>query len=102
MYKKYDKGRNSFKDRKNTPGELWIRLQNHPIAFPAFRGEYPNVILSSNGTRRISNELNDLLTYDSHQNGKMFYDFDFTKDGKRLFLVSRIKKSNITEDSSIV
>jgi hypothetical protein len=20
----------------NTPGELWIRLKNHPIAFPAY------------------------------------------------------------------
>ena len=26
----------SYNDKKNTPGELWIRFKNHPIAFPAF------------------------------------------------------------------
>lgn len=26
----------SFNEKKNTPGELWMRIKNHPIAFPAF------------------------------------------------------------------
>lgn len=27
--------------KKNTLGELWIRLAGHPIAFPAFYGKHP-------------------------------------------------------------
>ena len=27
--------------KKNTLGELWIRLSGHPIAFPAFYGKHP-------------------------------------------------------------
>ena len=26
----------TFNQKKNTPGELWMRIKNHPIAFPAF------------------------------------------------------------------
>lgn len=26
----------SYNEKKNTPGELWMRIKSHPIAFPAF------------------------------------------------------------------
>ena len=33
----------TIKDKKDTTGELWIRLNNHPIAFPALAGNYPQI-----------------------------------------------------------
>lgn len=44
LYKKYDYSQVeelrdlSFTSKRNTPGEMWIRLAGHPIAFPAFTG----------------------------------------------------------------
>lgn len=44
LYKKYDYSQVeelkdlSFNHKRNTPGEMWIRLAGHPIAFPAFTG----------------------------------------------------------------
>lgn len=40
LYKQHEKDEAkyvpSYNDKKNTPGELWMRIKNHPIAFPAF------------------------------------------------------------------
>ena len=35
LYKKYREPNPTYKEKRNTPGALWIRLKNHPIAFPA-------------------------------------------------------------------
>lgn len=47
LYKKYDYSgvtsleKLSFKKKRDTLGEVWIRLNGHPIAFPAFSGANP-------------------------------------------------------------
>lgn len=35
----------SYNEKKNMPGELWMRIKNHPIAFPAFdlRDDYVDI-----------------------------------------------------------
>jgi hypothetical protein len=33
---------------------LWIRLKNHPIAFPAFSGSHPNVYIKSRNKRHAA------------------------------------------------
>lgn len=38
LYKQYGMYKPSFKEMRNTPGEIWIRLSDHPFAFPAFTG----------------------------------------------------------------
>jgi hypothetical protein len=43
LYKKYNSENPTFKDKQNTTGQLWIRLKNHPIAFPAFFGNSPAI-----------------------------------------------------------
>lgn len=35
LYKAYRQPNPTYKERRNTPGALWIRLKHHPIAFPA-------------------------------------------------------------------
>lgn len=47
LYKKYTSEEPDYLERKNTTGELWIRKSNNPIAFPAFYGEYGNILQSS-------------------------------------------------------
>ena len=47
LYKKYDYNdlispeKLSYKKKRDTLGEVWIRLNGHPIAFPAFSGSNP-------------------------------------------------------------
>lgn len=47
LFKQYDPmqfnnaGEASYKQKRNTLGEIWIRLADSPIAFPAFAGEHP-------------------------------------------------------------
>jgi len=44
--KLFSRDKLTYKQKKNTLGELWIRLANHPIAFPAFHGEHPAYYIS--------------------------------------------------------
>lgn len=47
LYKKYDYSKveelkdMTFSMKRDTPGQMWIRLAHHPIAFPAFTGNNP-------------------------------------------------------------
>lgn len=50
LYKQYGKREPSYKERRNTPGELWIRLAEHPFAFPAFTGLSSQVVDVSEST----------------------------------------------------
>ena len=47
----YDKaavdGKIPFKEKRNTLGSLWIRLKDHPIAFPALKGQYPAAYITN-------------------------------------------------------
>jgi len=39
LLKKYRDHSAPYKQKNNVPGQLWIRLKNNPIAFPAFVGK---------------------------------------------------------------
>ena len=63
LYKQYDsdivldtvvRGGLSYKYKQSTPGSLWIRLKNHPLAFPAFSGRYPNVYMETTNKRHVA------------------------------------------------
>lgn len=34
LYKNYGNAHPSYKQKKNALGQVWVRLENHPIAFP--------------------------------------------------------------------
>ena len=42
LMKQYDDAEPTYYDKKNTVGNIWIRLADHPISFPAFSGKFPN------------------------------------------------------------
>ena len=97
LMKQYDDAEPTYYDKKNTVGDIWIRLADHPISFPAFSGKCPNC--------RIEKEsdlphLVYLLAQSEDPNWpsrkyiktsmEQFYDFEISKDQKKLFLVSKI------------
>ena len=57
----------TFNQKKNTPGELWMRIKNHPIAFPAFdlRSIFDDDVSQYNVKVEINKKgkkLNDYIT----------------------------------------
>ena len=110
LYKQYGIEMPTYKERRDTPGELWIRLKDHPIAFPAFHGRYPNVYLRD--YNRISQAIKDLASLSSEETYRYqdlssitdrmryFYDFEFTEDGKYLYLVSQLRDATIRDTSA--
>lgn len=53
LLKQYANKNVSQVDKDNTPGQLWIRLKDHPIAFPAFWGLDPAVELDCNNANNV-------------------------------------------------
>ena len=100
LYKNYDYSRAeelkdmSFSLKRDTLGEMWIRLASHPIAFPAFSGKNP--MYYTEDPRRINMSIlsaavavdpNAIVWADEDHNSismissdmKVFYDFELSK-----------------------
>lgn len=100
----------SYETKRNTTGELWIRLNSHPIAFPAFAdkgdGEEDLAALVINREDQISEEdaeeffhrvdLNNAVYYRySKERGyeePEIYDFDLDENGKHLVFSAKKDK----------
>lgn len=93
----------SYKQKKNTLGELWIRLASHPIAFPAFHGTHPAYYIQE--TNQLNPSIIHLaeltpngIKYKDPKTKKLiecinsrmcvFYDFEMTQNQANLFLIS--------------
>lgn len=96
LFKKYDDAA-TYKQKKNTKGQLWIRLCDHPIAFPAFTGAHPNVLMSKDYVHPLLLELSE-GKYTPIDDMSYFYDFTMSIDGNYLFLVSCIKANGYSDD----
>ena len=100
LYKQYDYSKveelkdMSFSLKRNTPGEMWIRLANHPIAFPAFTGQNPAYYLQNPKLVNMSilsvaakEDPQGIVWADEDHLGiqqissrmKVFYDFEMSK-----------------------
>lgn len=96
-----DIGRNNRENyaevMRNTVGELWIRFADHPIAFPAFYGRFPQVDIEKNIINgRIEQLANESATApdgvnpmedDAYHMG-YFYDMEFDTSNRTLFLMA--------------
>ena len=88
----------NFVNMQNTCGELWIRLKDHPIAFPALYGQCPNIAIDDdefNGRFANiafgdnSNDETEQATLQSDRyRMSYFYDFEFDTNRKTLYLVT--------------
>lgn len=113
LYKQYDKMEPTFKDKRNTKGSIWIRLSEHPFAFPAFSGLSSQVIdvkETTNGAIRnylSSDEIVNLSCVVESKDGdytlvtpnvkmmKYFYDLHFTKNKQNLAFVGYNKDKTV-------
>lgn len=107
LLKKYDYSQVSRKDqltyqmKKNTLGELWIRLAGHPIAFPAFYGKHPiyftkrkdrlnpsilHLAELRNGVEYADKERQSITQITDRM--QWFYDFEMTQNKSNIFLIS--------------
>lgn len=97
LYKKYDKPNPTYREKLNTPGQLWIRMNDSPIAFPAFYGKLPNVEddeSTLNGNIRLLAKGKDM----SADPAKMSYIYDFEFDSQRRTLFLAVNQENNIDD----
>lgn len=104
----------SYRYMQNTPGELWIRLKDHPLAFPAFSGRYPNVYMGdelrhiafvnlfnlykrdNRGNISCDPKGNAVQEYDTYTHpvaagrAQCIYDFEFTKNRQDITFVTKM------------
>lgn len=107
LYKKYDSDNPSYNEKQNTTGQLWVRLKDHPIAFPAFYGNNPNV---DNSENYINGNIHLLAMSDIGINdpktdkNKMsyFYDFEIDETKRTIFLVAYPKNDSIDHNTVIL
>lgn len=92
LFKKYENTTPTYKEKENTPGELWIRLRNHPIAMPALFGENP--ILETNDDyingkfkNIASNKQSTTPLVDDKNHMAYFYDMDFDSSKRVIYLI---------------
>lgn len=97
LYKQHEKDEvkyvPSYNDKKNTPGELWMRIKNHPIAFPAFdlRSEYIGLTQYSNTDDATSqHKMNSYV--------KMANDY-FSTESNFSGVVGDTKLADVTRDA---
>jgi len=91
LYKQYDQNATAS-DKENVLGQLWIRLKDHPLAFPAFTGKYPNIDVNANDfngkilylpTARITDKDSNVHIPDNMQ---YFFDFEFDSTKRTIAL----------------
>lgn len=109
LYKKYDYSSVeelkdfSFVQKRNTLGEIWVRLANHPIAFPAFSGKNPAYYLQNPRLVNMSilsvaakEDPNSIVWADEDHleisqissDMRMFYDFEMSKSKSSIAYVA--------------
>ncbi len=83
----------SYSEKENTLGQLWIRLKDHPIAFPAFFGKNP--IFSKKKNEKDEEQVHIVWQLAENNNPvtdstgmKYFYDMEFDTSKQILFLNS--------------
>lgn len=85
LYKRYDDENPSYWDKKNTPGQLWIRRKDHPIAFPAI---LPNELSGLQAIDR-SVDMNAYLMLSVQDADKYCFDFEFSQNKEIMAIMAR-------------
>lgn len=86
LYKKYDEENPSFKTKKNTKGQLWIRLKDHPIAFPALNGSDPQIDTRTDYYNNLFDSIIDGKILSTADECFYFYDMEFDSTKQYIFM----------------
>lgn len=94
LYKRYSQPSPTYQEKKNTRGQLWVRKNDHPIAFPAFFAE-PGSDETPNVAYRVDPKdpqsellLNSRIAALDPSMPDAFYDFRITDGGGGMLLVA--------------
>lgn len=77
LYKKYNEAEPKFKTKQNTRGQLWIRLKDHPIAFPAIQGKNPQIDTRTDYYNNLFDNIIDGRILSDKDDCTYFYDMEF-------------------------
>lgn len=99
LYKQYGKDEPSYKEMRNATGELWIRLSEHPFAFPAFTGKSSQAVEVNEST---NGAIRKYLNAESGNMKRMrwFYDLHFTRNKQNITLVGMNLDESSGRDAS--
>ena len=108
LYKKYDSENPTFKEKQNTTGQLWVRIKNHPIAFPAFYGNSPAIDVDKkylNGNITLLSKYDIENTHEYEHNTMIdknqmqyFYDFEIDFTRRTILLVANPLNNEINHN----
>ena len=110
-----DNDKVSYRDKRETLGQLWIRFNSHPIAFPAFLkgtlSSYQQVSFENQNARSSNlRSLNGLIIHNVREEGitsefgskkslANVYDFDLTQSGRYLVYAVENPSENVSDKS---
>ena len=93
LYKRYGKDSPTYQEKKNTLGEIWVRLKDHPIAFPLVLP----VHWQDHAAIDMDSANQQLKDISKAGLDRWCYDFNFS-DNKRLVCFSTVNMSgNVPE-----
>ena len=78
----------TYKERQDTPGEIWVRFNSHPIGFPAFVGKSTGAASSVYQVDPFDVNIRLSGLIDNYQGRRLriFHDFDITDDYRNVVL----------------
>ena len=85
LYKRYGDESPSYQDKKNTPGQLWVRRKDHPIAFPAV---LPAELSGLQAIYR-SPDMNSYLMLSVQDAERYCFDFEFSDNKDIMAIMAR-------------
>ena len=117
LLKRYFDGNNILKNdnvpqsiKRNTVGQIWIKLNSHPIGFPAFLNgslsSMSQVYLDTSGKRDTWNSFvvknvfdtdTEISRFGTKHSVNNIYDFDLTENGSYLVFAIKNPSSNVIE-----
>lgn len=104
LYKKYDESlfqdgkEPSYLEKRNTPGDIWIKKENHPIAFPAFSGNFPNVNIKHMYTNDLMSGFNS--KFNTTKN--IVYDIELDNSKQMMGIIFKHKDDVVFDSAKVL
>jgi hypothetical protein len=89
LYKRYGKASPTYKEKQGALGQVWVRLKNHPIAFPLVSEQESDRDLSQIKINSSTNQYLGEIVYEENITKNYCYHLEFSNDKSMLALVCK-------------
>ena len=89
LYKRYGKASPTYKEKQGALGQVWVRLKNHPIAFPLVSEQESDRDLSQIKINSSTNKYLGEILYEENITKDYCYHLEFSNDKSMLALVCK-------------